>query len=782
MAFGGGYESDLNLNNVKLLGDFPIEHSLGGYGIAQMLEPDKYAVTLNPAINQYRDGTPLNIVFPETNQGSPTLNINNKGDIPLKLVSDIQLLDFLPGQILPGKVYSMIKKGDFFQVSNNSYSTVGQASETQAGKAEIATQTETNQGADDLRIVTPLKLLSLLASLVATQAEVNAGISNTKRVTPLTLAQYVSDKVTGLWDDKGLLNCTANPNYPSGQKGDAYTVSIAGKIGGVNGKAVEVRDVVYCMTDNAGGNEATVGASWNVIQSNLVQATEIISGYARIASVVEALAGIDHTTIITPSTLKAAIDNIEFPITVIPIASETVAGVMEIATQAEVNAGVDNIRTVTPQKLAQYVSDKVTGLWDDKGILDCSLNPNYPAGQKGDAYTVNIAGKIGGVNGKVVEVRDVVYCMGDNAGGNEATIGASWNVIQSNLVQATEIIAGFARIASVAEALTGIDHTTIITPSTLKAAIDNIAFPITVIPIASETVAGVMEIATQAEVNAGADNVRAVTPQKLAQYVSDKVTGLWEDKGLLDCLLNPNYPAGQKGDAYTVSVAGKIGGPAGTIVEVRDVIYCKVDNAGGDEVTVGASWNVIQGNVLLATTTIAGIAKIATQADLTTGIDDTKFITPLKLLTYLNAKKMRTQIRFQSDSLPESQVLAAGSADYHFGIIAVTGIPAGSTIRQASLSWEGYIRNDDNANPNSFDAGNFALQKDGSAFSNYINVVGKFQLAAGHVTFFRFVEDDARNLVTGNGTYLAKLGNLSALVGSLSIAGHWTLEIDYETP
>ncbi|MBI1782511.1 MAG: hypothetical protein HYR66_14290, partial [Sphingobacteriales bacterium] len=263
MAFGGGYESDLNLNNVKLLGDFPIEHSLGGYGIAQMIEPDRYAVTLNPSINQYRDGTPLNIVFPETNQGSPTLNINNKGDITLKLVSDVQLLDFLPGQILPGKVYSMIKKGDFFQVSSNNYNTVSQASETQAGKAEIATQAETNQGADDLRIVTPLKLLSLLTSLVATQAEVNAGTSNTKRVTPLTLAQYVSDKVTGLWDDKGLLNCTANPNYPAGQKGDAFTVSIAGKIGGVNGKAVEVRDVVYCMTDNAGGDEATVGASWN---------------------------------------------------------------------------------------------------------------------------------------------------------------------------------------------------------------------------------------------------------------------------------------------------------------------------------------------------------------------------------------------------------------------------------------------------------------------------------------------------------------------------------------
>lgn len=615
---GGGYDSDLNLNNVKLLGDFPIEHLLGGYGIAQMIENDRYVVTLNPAITQYRDGIPLNIVFLETNQGSSTLNINGKGDIPLKLVSDIQLLDFLPGQIFPGKVYSMVKKGDFFQVSSNSYVTIEQATEAQAGKAEIATQAETNQGTDDFRIVTPLKLLSLMASLVASQTEVNAGISNIKTVTPLTLAQYVSDKVTGLWDDKGLLNCAANPNYPAGQKGDAYTVSIAGKIGGINGKAVEIRDIVYCMADNAGGNEATAGESWNVIQSNLIQATEVIAGFARIASVAEALAGIDHTIIITPSTLKAAIDNIEFPITVIPIASETVAGVMEIATQAEVNTGVDN--------------------------------------------------------------------------------------------------------------------------------------------------------------------VRAVTPQKLAQYVSDKVTGLWEDKGLLDCSLNPNYPAGQKGDAYTVSVAGKVGGSAGTIVEVRDVIYCKVDNAGGDEATVGTSWNVIQGNVLLATTTIAGIAKIATQADLTAGVDDTKFITPLKLLTYLNTKKMRTQIRFQSDSLPDTQVIATGSADYHFGIIPVTGITAGSTIRQASLSWEGYIRNLDPVNANSFDAGNLAMQKDGGAFSNYLNVVTKLQLGPGQITFFRFVEDDVKNLATGSGTYLAKFANLSALNDSIAIAGHWTLEIDYETP
>lgn len=302
-------------------------------------------------------------------------------------------------------------------------------------------------------------------------------------------------------------------------------------------------------------------------------------------------------------------------------------------------------------------------------------------------------------------------------------------------------------------------------------------------PISTEDSRGLIEIATQAEVNTGTDNQRAVTPQKLAQYVADKVTGLWDDKGLLDCSLNPNYPVALKGDAYTVSVAGKVGGPVGTDVQVRDVVYCTINNAGGTEAAVGASWNVIQGNLVQATTALAGIARIATQAEVTAGTEDTKFITPLKLITFLNSRtKMRTQIRFQSDSLPESEVPSGALADYHFGIIPVTGIPAGSTIRQASLSWEGYLRNLDTDNPNSFNSGNLAMQRDGGAFSNYLNVVTKLQLGPGQVTFFRYVEDDVKNLATVNGTYLAKFANLRALGKNIAIAGHWTLEIDYETP
>lgn len=153
---------------------------------------------------------------------------------------------------------------------------------------------------------------------------------------------------------------------------------------------------------------------------------------------------------------------------------------------------------------------------------------------------------------------------------------------------------------------------------------------------ASESNAGIIQLATQAETNTGTDNSKAITPQKLAQYVSDKITGLWEDKGLLNCFTNPNYSVGQKGDAYTVQTAGKIGGINGKAVEVRDVIYCMVDNAGGNEAVVGAYWNVIQANLVQATESIAGFAKIATQQMIIEGINDNAFVTPLKLANSLN--------------------------------------------------------------------------------------------------------------------------------------------------
>lgn len=96
--------------------------------------------------------------------------------------------------------------------------------------------------------------------------------------------------------------------------------------------------------------------------------------------------------------------------------------------------------------------------------------------------------------------------------------------------------------------------------------------------------------------------------------------GLLEFAGTLDCSSNPNYPAGSEGDAYVVSVAGKVGGASGKSVEAGDLVIATADNAGGTEASVGSSWTVQQGNT-----------QLASQAEAEAGADNTKLMTPLRV-------------------------------------------------------------------------------------------------------------------------------------------------------
>ena len=104
---------------------------------------------------------------------------------------------------------------------------------------------------------------------------------------------YVDAMVTGLLEFKGSVDCSANPNYSSANKGDSYYVSVAGKIGGASGETVEVGDVIVASADNAGGTEASVGTSWFVMEHNLVGAAVTSGTLAQFAATTSAqLAGV----------------------------------------------------------------------------------------------------------------------------------------------------------------------------------------------------------------------------------------------------------------------------------------------------------------------------------------------------------------------------------------------------------------------------------------------------------------------------------------------------------
>lgn len=69
---------------------------------------------------------------------------------------------------------------------------------------------------------------------------------------------------------KGAINASGNPNYPAADAGHTYRISVAGKIGGGAGVNVEIGDFLTCFVDgSAAGNQATVGANWNIVQANL---------------------------------------------------------------------------------------------------------------------------------------------------------------------------------------------------------------------------------------------------------------------------------------------------------------------------------------------------------------------------------------------------------------------------------------------------------------------------------------------------------------------------------
>jgi len=112
-----------------------------------------------------------------------------------------------------------------------------------------------------------------------------------------------------------------------------------------------------------------------------------------------------------------------------PLASPVLTGVPEAPTAAN-GTDTDQIATTKFVKNTFAYLDALIY----KGATDCSGNPNYPAADAGHTYKVSVAGKIGGASGIAVLVGEMYICCVDgSAAGDQATVGANWNVIRTNL-------------------------------------------------------------------------------------------------------------------------------------------------------------------------------------------------------------------------------------------------------------------------------------------------------------------------------------------------------------
>ena len=106
-------------------------------------------------------------------------------------------------------------------------------------------------------------------------------------------------------------------------------------------------------------------------------------------------------------------------------------------------------------------------------------------------------------------------------------------------------------------------------------------------------------------------------------------------QGSIDCSANPSYPVSAAGDIYYVSVAGRIGGASGNLVDVGDMLVSVADSLGGAEAIVGADWLIIEHNIEYASTAIAGYIRIATNAEVIAGVSTDTAVSPAELVAYI---------------------------------------------------------------------------------------------------------------------------------------------------
>lgn len=262
---------------------------------------------------------------------------------------------------------------------------------------------------------------------------------------------------------KGVVDASANPNYPAAEAGDLYRVSVAGKIGGASGTVVEVGDLFFAIADNAGGTQAAVGTSWSVEQGNINGAVvgpasvtddlpavfdgttgklikqKTYAAFKTLLSLVKGdvgLGNVDNTSDANKPVSTAQQAALDLKAN---LASPSLTG---NPTAPTASPGDADTSIATTGFVAAAVTAATLGLFDDRGGYDASVNTFPAAGGsgtagavlKGDVWTVTVAGTLGGV---AVVAGDLVRALADAPG---QTAG-NWSVAEHNLGYVPENVA-----------------------------------------------------------------------------------------------------------------------------------------------------------------------------------------------------------------------------------------------------------------------------------------------------------------------------------------------------
>ena len=263
--------------------------------------------------------------------------------------------------------------------------TVVEATESRAGKVELATIAEVKAGTDTTKAVTPA---GVMAAIDATAVDYSLalkdeGVSKAARIKELNVVGAgVAASATGT---TGVITVnTAN----EGQEGTVALASIAdAKAGTDTTKAVTPAGVMAAIDATAvdyslalkdeGVSKAARIKELNVVGAGVAAsatgttgvitvntANEGQEGTVALASIADAKAGNSTTTAVTPAALKAVLEDYT------PSAATTTkAGIVELATVTEARDGTDTSRAVTPAGMKAAIDAAVNKPDDSTSLV-----------------------------------------------------------------------------------------------------------------------------------------------------------------------------------------------------------------------------------------------------------------------------------------------------------------------------------------------------------------------------------------------------------------------------
>lgn len=260
--------------------------------------------------------------------------------------------DLEPGSTEPddGTIYIKDLTGNRFKLASSvpspTVGTLGGVFEHQPISHQFLT------GIDDDG--TPLSAVPDVVDLTGLDTDGSLAANSDSKVATQKATKTYVDGIVGALDVmvlKTTIDCSTNPNYPAADKGWTYVVSVAGRLGGASGVQVEAGDMAICIVDGtSSGNQATAGANWRVIQTNIAFSA----------------AGLAMATAATATAQTALLDT----------ASNSTKGLVKVSTNSSMVTGAATDEAARVVDVATNFQTK-----------DAQLFSNIPQNSKSAAYT-----------------------------------------------------------------------------------------------------------------------------------------------------------------------------------------------------------------------------------------------------------------------------------------------------------------------------------------------------------------------------------------------------------